>query len=481
MLTRRKLLAWFGSVWPFSIMANDNCYWIDEQECFELCAQDFLPPLTSGWVQFDTTRPDATGGRAYNDTSYPGGGPGYAKPAASSGENGVIIIGCNYRYGVTNATDGSHYSYGSHRSTDYGFTYDAFTDYTPWLAGSIAAGYDADYDGWGVWYHHGTKISYDGVSKFYVVNTTHLNISNTDIRFRTHVSTDNGETWSTNTVVPTNPKGVHVTQSDSYNGNVWCFGTNYYGYNLAAQPQRFIAAHSDDDGATWSETVVGTDIDNYSTTPYDEWGDVSANADGLHILQEIFFGSFPGPYTYGLYYWRPTSNATWAAPVMLFDYENSSNYSDWGDNILGSRVTSGLVLATTSGYAGSFSCIYVRRSIDSGQSFAAEYSVNFPTVNYYIQPFDARNAFDLVELADGRIVLVGVVRNDANQPEMIYSVSEDLGVSFSSWTALGSGTSFWIKDDKFQGQRVWACARGVDVVVTQTDRTQQGNVFIFRP
>ena len=473
MLTRRQFFTWVGAAWPFSSMATDpSCFWIEEKDCFELCADFFLPDLPTGWVQFDTSRPDTTGGRAYNDVAYPGGGPGYAKPA-SDGTN--IVVAANYSYGVTGPSSGSHFSYGSHRSTDDGFTYGAFVDYTPWLAGSIDAGYDADYDMWSILEYQGTRISYDGVSKFYVVNTTHLNISDDDIRFRTHTSTDGGATWSTNTTVPTNPKGVSVTQSDSYNGKIWCFGTNYYGYYYSTQPQRFIAAYSGDDGATWSETVVGIDIDNYSTIPYDEHGVSSANADGYHILQEVYTG-FPGDY--GMYYWRPTSNTTWAAPLFLFDYD-TSNYHD-APGLLASRVTSGLVLAANAGYAGSFDAMFVRRSIDGGQNFAAEYGINLPTASYFFQVALAQNLFQLVELTDGRIVIVAVVKN-GSLTEVVYCVSEDLGISFSGWTILGTGDSFWIKDPIYYTERIFACARGVDVVVSQTDRTQQGNILIFRP
>jgi hypothetical protein len=265
-------------------------------------------------------------------------------------------------------------------------------------------------------------------------------------------------------------------QSDSYNGKVWCWGTNYYQYNYGSGPPyfpEFIAAYSGDDGVSWTEVTLGTDIDNYSGTPYDEHGISSANQDGYHIAQEVFFGT--GPYTWGVYYWRPTSNTTWDTPVLLFDYD-TSNYEQ-APGLLASRITSGLVLAANAGYAGSYDCIYIRRSTDSGQSFAAEYGHNLNTPGAYWDAPEAQNLFQMVELADGRIVIVAV----HDGPTLRYCVSENLGVSFGSWVFLGFGSSFWIKDPKFYTEKVFACARGVDIVVTQTDRTKYGRNFIFRP
>lgn len=489
-------------------MSEDNCYWTGEVGAFELCAEAFLPPLPEYWVRWDSETGligspairTAKTGQWYGD----GRAAQSVKVAASSGENGVIVLAVNYPFGdFTN--NYSRQTYCVQRSTDYGFTYSDAIEYRTWQQGSAGGGYDAANGNWNdTYYHQGTPIDYDYANERFVVvseigNNEGFSPTNPYSTIVTAVSTD-GASWTTNTVLNTK---YNVMRCATYGGKIWyidnndwedLFGTEgyYYGINYSAN-----------DGASWSHTALGSnnDLVTNRNNPEEVYTSLSANSTGCHILAEIYKLQAPNQDDWGNYYWRPTGDNTWAAPIKLWDHDNvfpsapTHQASDYTCEIVASRIDPNLIMSIK--MSTDWDDIWLKRSTDGGQIWSTEQQVIQLNYNGGSDPAEnfrwnqAANMFQLLELDDGRWVITWVMEAYYGNPYetdptvfdnypgwVCYSVSEDAGLSWSQITLV---SPFWTMDPVYYGERFEACARGVDVVVAMTNRSEGSYCLIFRP
>lgn len=482
-------------------MSEVNCYWIGEQGAVELCAADFQPPLPDYWVRWDDgdSLIGSPASRTYV-TAYYGDGRAAqaAKVAASSGVNGVIVVAASYPIG--DHTNGyTEDTYCAHYSTDYGFTYSAPVEYVAWQAGTNPGGYQAANGNWGnQWYHNGTAIDYDG-SRFVIVNDPGNNEGYTPANpystIVTAVSTD-GQNWTTNTVPNTN---WNVMRCAAYNGDIWYLDNNDYRSLFQSEEYHYGINYSANDGASWSNTRLGSNTGAVcnKNAPREEFTMLSANSLGCHVAGEIFHLI---TFDFGIYYWRPTGVNSWDTPILLWDHDNDfptapgQGADDYTCEILASRYyDANLVVSIKMGY--DFTSIWLKRSTDGGQIWSAEQKI--VTMDYTDPRYEnfrwqqASNMFRLLELTDGRLVVVyvmeayyGAYYEDSpqtweNWPGWItYIVSEDGGQSWSSPTLV---SPWWVQDPVYYGERIEACARGIDVVVTGTERGVGSYNLIFRP
>jgi len=494
---RRDFLSWIGAAWPFSAMSN--CYWVDEFDATQLCAVGFLPPLPEYWVRWDDGD-SLDGSPAARTYEWPDERAAKsAKVAASSGENGIIVVAANYPYG-DHANGYTVETYCAQYSTDYGFTYSAPVEYQTWQQGSTTGGYtaaNANYQD--TYYHNGTSIDYDG-SRFVIVNDIGNNEGYTPTNpystIVTAVSTD-GQNWTVNTVANTK---YNVQRCAAYGGDIWYLSNNDYEALVGTEDYYYLINYSANDGASWATTALGSNngVTSNWNSPREEYCAISANSTGCHVLAEVYDEIAPNDY--GNYYWRPTSASTWAAPILLWDFDNDfptapgTRAQDFGVQILACRVNdANLIIAAT--MASDYTSIWIKRSTDGGQNWSAEEQaldvIGGSPYNEYFHQFDAQNIFRLVELDDGRLVLVFIVDAqftgylvnadgvDNNHPAwMTYCVSEDQGVTWSPVTYL---TPWWVADFLYYGERIEVAARGVDVVALATSREKGSFSYIFRP
>jgi len=475
--SRRQFL-FVGAAWPLVAMA-DNCYWVEELGAVELCTGADLPPLADGWVRFDS-EPDPIAGRSFYTTFYgESRAPMAARPAFG---NGKIVVAAGFSYGVTG--NGSNETYAVFVSDDDGFTYGDCIEKFTWLpgAGTYYGGYDACPYWRGVDEQFGTFITFDG-SLFYVVSNTSNDDSDNVQRIVTSRSAD-GETWTTENVVGANHT---VTHTDSIDGDLYYLGTNHVDAVVDfSETGRYTAGYSDDHGATWTTHVFTEAEHNYGGQPTDRFESCSADAVGLHIA---YLGYIDDPYFYGILYHRPTSKTTWAAPSMVYDVDTEGpSYfliEEGCIEVLASRSRPGEVYL---GFAltGDSDALAWRRSTDGGATFSSLiYAwIGSVALSEYFDFIQSQNKQVAVELDDGRIVIVFVVSSYNSDTfesfvTVTYVVSEDGMQTFSAPVAVS--VNEWISDSSFRAERIRACAKGNDVVVTQTRRNTAGNNLIFRP
>lgn len=448
---------------------TDTCYWVKENGAIETCIAESPPELTDGWVQFDTI-PDNTGGRGpYDYASGLTNHPVTVKPAYG---NGLIVVACMYFFGVQPVySDGSAETQGIFVSDDDGFTYGPFIDKYPWLAGgTIPLGYDVS-DIWQeVHQYNGTQISFDG-SNFYVVASSVMDIDRENVYIRTSKSAD-GVNWTTNSISGPNH---YVTKSACLNGDLWYMGTNSHDYEFNGATAYTTVGYSDNDGLTWSPFNLTFQEFIGGARPRDFDVDCSPNAEGLHIIVKESDDTDDG-----IYYYRPTSKTTWTPRAVIFVYPPSYDYysEDGGMSIVASQVTPGNIYVSVGGEGGfPDRTVYFRRSIDGGVSWGSVVPI---PVDGSFTLFYAWNGSQMVELADGRLVIVFVYDNANDQPELAYAVSSDAGGSFAPPVVFS--TNEWLADpDGYYSPRLHICAKGNDVVVASTDRSLAGKNLIFRP
>ena len=455
-----------------------NCYWIEELGAFEVCADDVF---NFGWTQFDSI-PDDLGGLRDTFTGL-GDSPTNVKPAYG---NGTIVIAVKYDLGDSGGN--TSFTTGVFTSSDGGFTYGPFIDKFPWLAGTYP-GYSAtvNYYGFDDCEHWGTRISFDGAN-FYVVETSFHNQGNPyrPIMY-TSKSTD-GVNWTRQV---SNCDYNYPIGSDSYLGDLWVHGSNTEPWSEGIDPDSaHNTFHSDDDGVSWTKTTLqGPDvgsIPNWSW-PAEVYRSSSANALGFHILADwVPETLWP---TYGMYYYRPTSKTTYAAPQLLFNY-NTTAYFEKSPQIIASRVTP-LNIYCLNFSRQTFYEIVFRRSIDGGVNWSPQ-AVIHVDVAYQFDEYYAGNIGRMVELPDGRIVVIYVLLIDAvtESIRVDYIVSNDGGATFSLPTTV-SDTELLnyftpVNDDEYQfdyrtyNPRIEATAMGnSSVLVAVTDSNGQSNSFIF--
>ena len=459
-----------------------NCYWIEEQGAFEVCAVTELPPLTTGWVQFDSL-PDPIVGRSHY-TVWPGASiaPAMVRPAYG---NGLIVIGAHYSYGVQPdpyITPGTHETTGVFVSDDDGFTYSGLIEKFTWLPGTAPAGYDGS-DFWSFAFaHYGTDIYFDG-SHFYVISQTMDDqpfAGGYTPRLHTSKSAD-GVIW-TNQKAPA--AGYELSQAEAYQGDLWFYGNNFPASSFAPfDTLTWVVGHSNNDGATWTITPLNYEY-GWNGDPWPNFDDISANQNGLHIAAQV--SDYP---SYGVFYFRPTGAASWAAPMpMIFDFANPDilggwAYSEVGPSLVASRVNPLNIYACHETYGITNEYIAFRRSLDGGLTWgnisAAVELAGSEEFHFSLTQNGAR----MVELDDGRLVIVFVYRNfDPYVIHTAYVVSTDYGASWGARVVFSSGE--WVADSGAGGRtaRLHVCVRaGVDVIVTQSRRVDFAKAYIIRP
>jgi hypothetical protein len=167
---------------------------------------------------------------------------------------------------------------------------------------------------------------------------------------------------------------------------------------------------------------------------------------------------------------------------MLFDYDSGDYYEDDGPKLVASRVNAGYVYAAQTGTTGSDGVIYFRRSTNGGVSWEANVVavlLNDPGGQFAV--FGAQNVCELIELADGRLVIIFLYSSNAGSNFADYVVSSDQGATWSTRTNI-SGLNEWIYNSlNFTNARLLAAAKGNDVMVTRVDPEDDGQILIFRP
>jgi hypothetical protein len=458
-----------------------NCYWIEENGAFEVCAVETEWPLTTGWIEFDSP-PTPIIGRSFYDT-YVGDSiaPRMVRPAYG---NGLIVIGANLAYGTQPEwpVNGTGDTTGVYVSDDGGFTYSGLIEKFTWQAGTAATvGYSSVGNGWrSVLDHFGTDIYFDG-SFFYVISQTMNNAGNIYPLMHVSKSAD-GVSW-TNTISAGG--NYSLTDAEAYDGDLWYLGTNdpQATNDFPYDDATILAGHSGDGGVTWTHQLFGIGND-YSSEPWPNYGDVSANQDGLHI---VGLGYDVDTFVHGIFYWRPLSKNTWATPILFWedgvDLEDM-NY-DHGPAVLASRINpfNVYLVAFLWGPAPDYNdFIALKRSNDGGLTFSSfEYIGELDTVGtgeHYGPTTDSSwNGPQFFELDDGRLVIVATFF-DGTVPAVMYVISDDDGITWSNKIVISTD---WEAEVNWRSSRVHACVRGNDVIITQTHSATRSRAYIIRP
>jgi hypothetical protein len=446
-----------------------NCYWIEEDGVIELCAEAALPGLPSGWIRFDS---QPTNGQIADTVYAPSVAPMQAKAAYG---NGLIVMAAAFKWGVSDAVDGSHETYTTFVSDDDGFTYGLSNEPYAWRAGAGAAygGYDAESWSGDRNEHYGTKISFDG-SVFYIVNTTNNDINPDPWYVHETIVTRSadGVNWITTAQYP---NGRSVMSSDSFNGDLW-----YVGGTRPADPwpdDHWAICHTDDHGATWTETQLPGGTDRNGESP-DYTHDSAANADGLHIITMSYI---PSPYFYGFIYHRPTSKTTYATGIQFFWSESGDPYVGVENaNIIASRINTNFIMCSFIERTNDDE-ILVKRSLDGGLTWGAN-------ITAYAAPGDFYFRYQLFyvhhgscQLDDGRVVIVVTVEGThetVNDNHAFYVISYDEGATWGPPIHITGG----ILADAGWGQgRISVEARGNDFILSNGERATQYRNWIVRP
>jgi hypothetical protein len=452
-----------------------NCYWIEEQGAFEVCAEGV--PLPGDYVSWSDT-PEVIAGRT------PGGGYTSAQchwvEVVASPD--IIVMGVNSEWGGVD----TYKSYLIVTSSDHGFTFSGGIDKYPFVDGSVVGYMATDYDSqWQQYY--GTAVAYDeeGGEFFSLDNTMNDENYNTS-KLRISRSTD-GVSW---TSLLSNDANYHVMWCDAYNGTIWYVGHNLnYAYNNTpfAQGERIVLRASTDGGVTWTGTVIGNDTLYQATVFNKEDAGCSANAAGLHVINNVWNGAVTS-----LYYIRPTSNTTWASPILLWPI--SPNPSAWigeTDFIIASRASPGEIYVGVLGDdLWPIYTVYYRRSVDNGLTWSPAAAAWSDTVDYAIAIYNgsAFNGIQVVELDDGRIILVTLGTRESDGKLLYgYAVNADgLATGFGATTLLmPDGMDLFDSDFPVYHPRFEATNKGNDVVICWGNNGGLGTIpqqsLVFRP
>ena len=314
-----------------------NCYWIEEYGAYENCVNPNLPPLPGDYVVWDET-PTTLAGRTISPT-FPRGSAWIEIVASPD----LIVFGCNSNWGISNTWK----SYSVATSSDHGFTWAGYDKY-PFVDG-VGNGYMAPAYVDAQWSQHfGTAITYDEEGgEFFSTDSTMNDEADTVAKLRTSRSTD-GVNWTSVLVTDINYTAIVC---EAYDGTVWYIGYNYVPYNdgiPSTENEQWISLRaSDNGGVTWAGQKIGGPSYGAWDFPYKEHVYCSANAQGLHVINNAFDGSDTN-----MYYIRPTSSTTWAAPVILWNWVSdlSPGQNGSADFIIASRARPGELYVGTVEY-----------------------------------------------------------------------------------------------------------------------------------
>jgi len=449
-----------------------TCYWIEEVACIEDCENPNLPPLPGDFVVWDET-PAVLAGRTISPT-FPRGSAWIEIVASPN----IIVIGCNSNWRLSKTFK----SYLVCVSSDHGFTWQGYDKY-PFVNGTVV-GYESSYYDAQWQQYSGTAIAYDEEGgEFFSVDGTMNDESGNVAKLKTSRSTD-GVNWTTQTVADINYSPVWC---EAYNGTVWYIGYNTVGYYEAFPSQEIIKMSlraSTNGGATWVGQTFGT----ATFQPWDNLNKAfthcSANAQGLHVIDNAYddISGFTN-----LYYYRPTSNTTWAAPVELWadTYDLEPVYLGTSNFIIASRATPGNIYVGLVDRNPAYYTVMYRRSVDNGLTWstAAVAWAGSAAYNLSFSNGVSSNGIRVVELDDGRLVLVTL-----GQTGYAYAVSENsLATGFGPITKLQEGglsilsTQFANYSPLFE-----ATNKGNDVVIAWCNDSPGGGddlerSLVFRP
>ena len=449
-----------------------NCYWIEELGAFEVCAESNLPPLPGDYVIWSDT-PEVLAGRVH-DYGYIPSQVNWCEVVASP-DIITIAVNSGWESGPTWS------SYMVVTSSDHGFTFSGGIDKYPFLAGTGEGYIATDYDGSFTKYY-GTAIAYDEEGgEFIAIDNTKNDELVATSKMRISRSTD-GVNWTT---LLSYDENYLVTWCEAYNGTIW-----YVGHNLSYkwyldpfyQEPRLVLRTSTDGGVTWTGSVIGNDTTYQATNGNFNKEDAgcSANAAGLHVINNAGDG-----YEFSLNYIRPTSNTTWAAPVVLWPIASEESLQGETDFILASRARPGEI------YVGSvFNWpheVHYRRSTDNGLTWSPAAVAWAPIAEFNIDMSNSNssNGIQVVELDDGRLVLI---MHGWHIPEyhshFAYAVNTDgLATGFGATTIL-LPDGIEINSGEFSGfhPRFEATNKGNDVVLAWGNIGYAPNrTLVFRP
>ena len=476
-----------------------NCYWIEEYGAYQLCASGApLPDLPEYWVRWDNGQAleGVPATREFTPSGYYSGRLAPLSSQAAYG-NGTLVNTGTYDAGSTGT--GGDYSYTFAYSTDDGFTFSDPIDQRTWLPGTNDGGYDSMNGQWvNTFYYMNTQIVFDTAASRFVTVGAWGNDEGysptTKETIVTRVSTD-GQSWTENVIYDSEYNVMHIA---AYDGDIWYLSNRDWESLLGDGNSIYSMAYSGNDGASYSVLEFDPDWDTNNNSPRcEQYSDLSANSTGCHVIAEVFDLN---TFDYGSYYWRPTSNTTWAAPIFLWDKDNDfptapgNGASDLGGQILACQVNDhDLILSVIMGY--DYASIWLKRSTDGGVTWSAETLIHaFNSSAPYYESFawgHSQGLIEIVELDDGRLVCCTVVEAYYPGYELVaegafddypgwtgYMVSEDGGITWSTWTLI---SPFWVSDQTYYGSRFRACAKGVDVVITCTNSRAGSFNMIFRP
>jgi hypothetical protein len=463
-----------------------NCFWVAEDGTFETCIDGSLPPLPGDYVIWDAT-PEVLAGRALYGTYVVGSDVSQIGLAASLD---IIVMGANSPW----RGDATVSSYTVIVSDDHGFTFSGGIDKYPWNDGT-GNGYHANwYDqGLGAWC--GTAIAYDEEGgEFWSVDATMNDEQYWVSRLKTSRSTD-GVNWTT---VQVDDLNLAPVWCDAYNGTVWYLGYNYSSAN-DGEPvyieERLSFRASDDGGLTWAGEEIGTP----NFIPWEgnsrSLCQCSANAQGLHVIDNAY--DYIGFET-RLYYIRPTSKTTWAAPVVLWPLSGDMSvaYIGGGDALIASRANPGTIYVfALDGRTPYYSILY-RKSADNGLTWnpSAVAWAGDATYDMNLSNSGSDNGLRVVELDDGRLVLITLGEDASSGTSKLlyaYAVNEDgMNSGFPAVTYLLPDKNMY--DTVLAGftERFEATNKGNDVLLVMPndsrstpqigeDRLQRS--LVFRP
>jgi hypothetical protein len=451
-----------------------NCFWVAEDGAFEICIDEGIAPLPGGYVVWDDA-PEVLAGRSAGSSLI--GNATWVEVVASPN---LIVMAVNTDWGISNTWK----SYMVVVSDDHGFTFSGGIDKAPFVDGSNVGFMATDYDAqWNQ--HFGTSISYDEEGdEFFIVEGTLNDEGWNTSKVLTHRSTD-GVNWTT--VLSDDVNHVPVL-SEAYNGTVWYLGCNIVAWNNcfpSCDDAKLSIRASEDGGITWAGQIIGNaNFETFESITKDLCR-CEANAQGLHVIDNAYYDSTDT----GMFYFRPTSKTTWAAPFMLWPntYSMANTQHGSSDFFIASRANPGtLYVGLTNRQFNTYIDVVYRKSSDNGLTWSPDATAWSGTSAYYplFSNQGTYNGIQVVELADGRLVLIMFGYNDATDKYLFaYAVNNDgLTSGFGSHTFLEPDINIDRVTLANYTPRFEATNKVNDVVlVFCNDQGEEQRSLVFRP